>query len=185
MEEKIERILLGELHCLNNEDEVKPYLRMKAAEIARLVEEEFAEAISKALDSYIIQLDARRELNDELRAENTELLAQLAETQKLAKALREQHDDRSTVGSWGPAVVLKGTKECGCHLCMMARAALSTAPVEVLWIFNAKIAHSEEGEIAQSWIIAEKKPIDERIGKDDEQVEVFIIRKRDDEKPKP
>jgi len=177
MEEKIERILLGELHCLNNEDEIKPYLRMKAAEIAKLVEEEFAEAISKALDSYIIQLDARRELNDELRAENTELLAQLAEMRRWLKPIHElceHYKDKPGL-----------EKEAYAQIYRLAGYALSAAPVEVLWIFNAKIAHSEEGEIAQSWIIAEKKPIDERIGKDDEQVEVFIIRKRDDEKPKP
>jgi len=37
---KIERLLVSELHCLNNKDEIEGYLKTKAAQIAELWEEE-------------------------------------------------------------------------------------------------------------------------------------------------
>jgi hypothetical protein len=85
-QEEIERIILRAIDCdslgLRN-------VNQAAAAIAEAVDEEFAEAITNALDSYIIQLDARHELNDELRAENTQLLAQLA---KMREALNLVED---------------------------------------------------------------------------------------------
>jgi hypothetical protein len=62
---------------------------------------------------------------EELEAENAKLEAQVEELICLAKAVRKQHDDRTAIGSWGPATVLTGTDECGCQLCMMARKALA------------------------------------------------------------
>lgn len=119
-----------------------------AAEIAKLVEQEFAEAISKALDSYIIQLDAKE--------------AQLAEMRQLLRGISCELDFALVTYSGLPPEIKAISK--------LAKKALSAAP-EALWAGEAKLMHwgtdEEPFTRLRLWIAGHK-------GKDGQQVKVIV-----------
>lgn len=103
------------------------------AEIAKLVDEEFAEAISSALDSYIIQLDAKE--------------AQLAEMREALEWIVQEDNPARCEGDYpDPAFQIRAAVE-------RAEKALSAAP-EVLYSFQAPIQQAEPelyGDVVTVW----------------------------------
>jgi len=171
VEEKIERILIGELHCLNNDDEVKPYLRMKAAEIAKLVKEREADF------GYEIEL-----LNEEVDWHKVKL-AEMREVLDWSLALHSGHQ-RHPEWSWHYEISM-------CRLSISK--ALSAAP-EVLWAgegtareMGDRLTVRFAGNVHKSWAAGQLEIFEaaRRGISDGQQVKVIVTRKRDDEKPKP
>jgi phage/plasmid primase-like uncharacterized protein len=111
MEEKIRDILEQQLFLGGFEPEEIEIggITEAAAEIAR----EFEQAQR--------QLDARRELNDELRAENTQLLAQVA---KMGEALKKCSHEEYYISRGTPEFLAKRLR----HINTIVEEALSAAP---------------------------------------------------------